>query len=475
MSNEQTIWQYLKGKGLNDYAVAGIMGNLYAESGLRPDNPQNTYEKKLGLSDAQYTAAVDNGSYTNFVRDSAGYGLAQWTYWTRKQNLLARAQAAGVSIANLQMQLNYLWEEITANATITKELKAADSVRAASNTILLKFERPADQSETAQKKRASYGQTYYDKYAGAGNTQKQETESEGESMSKAQQAVNFAVAVAKDNTHGYDQVDRWGNPNYDCSGLVITAYEHAGVPVKTNGATYTGNMHKVFLKTGFTDIIGKVNVAKGTGLEVGDVLLHQGKHTALYIGGGQIVHASINEKGTATGGKSGDQTGHEICTRSYYNHPWDSVLRYTQDTAAVAGFNAVGTVTVTGSAVNVRKGGGTSYGVIAVAHKGDVLQYDGTQQNGWYHVTINGVTGYISNNYSKPNTAAGFTKKVTCTGNGVRICKGGGTGYAILISVNKGTVMYWDNTKQNGWYHVKYGNTVGYMHPGYIKVCARKS
>ena len=374
MSNEQTIWQYLKGKGLNDYAVAGIMGNLYAESGLRPDNPQNTYEKKLGLSDAQYTAAVDNGSYTNFVRDSAGYGLAQWTYWTRKQNLLARAQAAGVSIANLQMQLNYLWEEITANATITKELKAADSVRAASNTILLKFERPADQSETAQKKRASYGQTYYDKYAGAGNTQKQETESEGESMSKAQQAVNFAVAVAKDNTHGYDQVDRWGNPNYDCSGLVITAYEHAGVPVKTNGATYTGNMHKVFLKTGFTDIIGKVNVAKGTGLEVGDV-----------------------------------------------------------------------------------------------------LQYDGTQQNGWYHVTINGVTGYISNNYSKPNTAAGFTKKVTCTGNGVRICKGGGTGYAILISVNKGTVMYWDNTKQNGWYHVKYGNTVGYMHPGYIKVCARKS
>lgn len=401
MSNEQTIWQYLKGKGLNDYAVAGIMGNLYAESGLRPDNPQNTYEKKLGLSDAQYTAAVDNGSYTNFVRDSAGYGLAQWTYWTRKQNLLARAQVAGVSIANLQMQLNYLWEEITANATIIKELKAADSVRAASNTILLKFERPADQSETAQKKRASYGQTYYDKYAGVGNTQKQETESEGESMSKAQQAVNFAVAVAKDNTHGYDQADRWGNPNYDCSGLVITAYEHAGVPVKTNGATYTGNMRKVFLKTGFTDIISKVNVAKGMGLEVGDVLLHQGKHTALYIGSGQIVHASINEKGTATGGKSGDQTGREICTRSYYNHPWDSVLRYTQDTAAAAGFNVVGTVTVTGGAVNVRKGGGTSYGVIAVAHKGDALQYDGTQQNGWYHVKYGNTVGYMHPGYIK--------------------------------------------------------------------------
>lgn len=304
-------------------------------------------------------------------------------------------------------------------------------------------------------------------------TGKSSTESEGGKMStKAQEAVNFAVAVAKDDSHGYDQIDRWGNPNYDCSGLVITAYERAGVPVKTNGATYTGNMRKVFLKTGFTDVISKVNVKTGAGLEVGDVLLHQGKHTALYIGSGKIVHASINEKGTATGGKSGDQTGREICTRSYYNHPWDSVLRYTGGTQqATAGFNAVGTVTVTGDSVNVRTGGGKGYQIIAVAHRGDVLQYDGTQQNDWYHVTINGVAGYISNNYSKASTAqaAGFNKKVTCTGNGVRIRKGGGTGYAILMTVNKGTAMYWDSTKQNGWYHVKYGSTVGYMHPDYVQ------
>ena len=398
MDNEQTIWQFLKSKGLNDYAAAGVMGNLYAESGLRPDNLQNSNEKKLGLSDAQYTAAVDSGSYTNFVHDSAGYGLAQWTYYSRKENLLNRAKAAGKSIADLTVQLNYLWEEITENATITKELKAADSVRAASNTILLKYERPADQSEAVRARRTGYGQVYYDKYAAG----KGSTESEGGNMStKAQAAVNFAIAVAKDNSHGYDQIDRWGNPNYDCSGLVITAYEKAGVPVKTNGATYTGNMRKVFLQTGFTDVISKVNAAKGTGLEVGDVLLHQGKHTALYIGGGQIVHASINEKGTATGGKSGDQTEREICTRSYYNHPWDSVLRYTKDQSGAEGFKATGTVTVTGSAVNVRKGGGTGNAVIAVVHKGDVLPYDGTKQNGWYHVKYGATVGYMHPDYVK--------------------------------------------------------------------------
>ncbi len=60
------------------------MGNLYAESGLMPNNLQNTYNNKLGKTDAEYTAAVDNGSYGNFIKDSAGYGLAQWTYWSKK-------------------------------------------------------------------------------------------------------------------------------------------------------------------------------------------------------------------------------------------------------------------------------------------------------------------------------------------------------------------------------------------------------
>ena len=69
-SNEEKIWNYLFTKINNPYGVAGLMGNLYAESGLRPDNLQNSYEKSLGLTDAQYTAAVDNGSYTNFINST---------------------------------------------------------------------------------------------------------------------------------------------------------------------------------------------------------------------------------------------------------------------------------------------------------------------------------------------------------------------------------------------------------------------
>ena len=142
------------------------MGNLYAESGLNPKNLQNSYEKKLGYTDAQYTAAVDNGKYKNFVKDSAGYGLAQWTYWSRKQALIDFCKTAGTSIGDLDMQLNFLWKELSDGYRgVINVLMNATSVIEASNTVLLQFERPADQSASVQLKRAEYGQAYYDKYA----------------------------------------------------------------------------------------------------------------------------------------------------------------------------------------------------------------------------------------------------------------------------------------------------------------------
>ena len=165
-SNEDIVWDYLYAKIGNAYGVAGLMGNLNAESGgFRANNLQNSYERSIGLNDVQYTAAVDNGTYTNFVHDSAGYGIAQWTYWSRKQALLEFAQSQGKSIGDLNMQLDYLWYELSVKyKTRAPALKNATSVREASDVILLQFERPADQSEAARIRRASYGQTFYDRH-----------------------------------------------------------------------------------------------------------------------------------------------------------------------------------------------------------------------------------------------------------------------------------------------------------------------
>lgn len=163
--NEKYIWKFLFDKAGNAYGVAGLMGNLYAESGLNPENLQNTYNKKLGMTDSEYTAAVDNRTYTNFIHDSAGYGLAQWTYWSRKEKLLTFAYSRQSSIGNLDMQLEFLWTELQSYTGVMNTLKNAKSVREASDAVLLKYERPADQSEAVQKKRAEYGQKYYDAYA----------------------------------------------------------------------------------------------------------------------------------------------------------------------------------------------------------------------------------------------------------------------------------------------------------------------
>lgn len=148
-----------------------------------------------------------------------------------------------------------------------------------------------------------------------------------------EKAVDWAIIIADDDSHGYDQNTRWGGVDYDCSSFVISAYNQAGAPVKTNGASSTSDMYNAFKKSGFKDVTSKINLSTGEGLERGDVLLTPAKHTAICMTSNKIVYASQNEKGGITGGKTGDQTGKEIYVRAYYNHPWKYVLRYS-DTAS---------------------------------------------------------------------------------------------------------------------------------------------
>ena len=202
-ADPKKVWNFLKQKGLNDYGIAGLMGNLYAESGLRSTNLQNSYEKSLGMTDAEYTASVDAEIYDNFVKDSAGYGLAQWTYWSRKQAMLNYHKATGKSIGDLDTQLEFLVKELSENyKNVWNTLKTATSITEASNAVLLQFERPADQSLTVQTNRANFSKQYYDKY----HIAKVETETAVNNIQK-----NDIVKIRKDAVYygGKSSIPSW--------------------------------------------------------------------------------------------------------------------------------------------------------------------------------------------------------------------------------------------------------------------------
>lgn len=159
------ILDFLRAKGLNEYAVFGAVANFYAESGLRADNLQNGYETRLKITDAEYVAKVDSGEYRDFRTDRAGFGLCQWTSSGRKTGLYNYIKQSGKSIGDLEKQLEYFWYELeSAYNTVLKALQNAKSVDEATRVIMLKYERPADQSEAKQLLRVGYGLEFYERY-----------------------------------------------------------------------------------------------------------------------------------------------------------------------------------------------------------------------------------------------------------------------------------------------------------------------
>ena len=168
MNNEQTIWTFLLSMLGNPYGTAAVMGSFYIESRLDPSLLQSTYAKKMGMTSAEYTAKTDSGEYPadSFINDHAGYGLAQWTYWSRKESLLNYAKSMGRSVGDLNTQLQFFWNELQSYKTALNALKTATNIRDASDVFTKRYEKPADTSDTALKRRADKAQEYYDMFVG---------------------------------------------------------------------------------------------------------------------------------------------------------------------------------------------------------------------------------------------------------------------------------------------------------------------
>ena len=283
MENAEFIWKWLFERLGNDYGVAGLMGNLCAESGLKPDNLQNSYEKLLGMTDAEYTEAVDNGSYTEemFLSDHAGYGLCQWTARERKQGLFDFAKLKGTSIGDLQMQLEYLWTELSKYTNVMKALINARYIRYASDAVMTDFEKPADLSEENKQARADLGQMYFERYA-IGAVPKNE---------KSEKIVQLAIErLGCKYVYGAKGEMQNGQQVFDCRGFTWWLLQQVGISISPVGATTQYNTASDWVERGLTDDMPNLVCP------VFKYRKSDGKmsHTGMHIGDGVIIHCTTN-------------------------------------------------------------------------------------------------------------------------------------------------------------------------------------
>ena len=157
------IWLKLLAEIKNPIGVAALMGNLFAESSL---NPCCTTRKGKTVFEESYYTQVNDGEISKdaFARDGVAFGIAQWCYWSRKEQLYLFAHECKKGIQDIDVQLDFLLKEIKTYKTVWQALTTSKDIKEASDLVLLRYEKPANTSDKVKELRASYGEQYYNEF-----------------------------------------------------------------------------------------------------------------------------------------------------------------------------------------------------------------------------------------------------------------------------------------------------------------------
>ncbi len=162
--SKQTIWNYLKTHtSLSDEAIAGIMGNMEAESNCEACRVQGDFTSDRRVS-KQYAQQVNSGMLPNWHTDEKGWGLCQWTFFSRKANLRSTCQSYGVGIEDESAQLAFMLAEMQMEfGNMWNRLLATHDIAEAAGLMCREYERPAVLNITD---RTRFGQQIYNQFHG---------------------------------------------------------------------------------------------------------------------------------------------------------------------------------------------------------------------------------------------------------------------------------------------------------------------
>lgn len=336
-SIEEKIWFALRNAGISEVAAAAVMGNLYSEGVYKPSNLQDTYEPILGMSDEEYTNAVNSGTYKNFIDDGAGYGLAGWTFPARKKGLYEYTKSKGVGVDDEQAQIEFLITEITGtgsaegyatcqmnlpNKGYTKDdWKNATSVEEATAAFCYVFERP---SIPNLEKRQRMAKQYYNTYKGKEvPTMGNYTGTEGEKLCQAAQKILehttkykyiYSVTVP-DYSEGVRSL--WNKRGVCCASYVAWILVESGVVSEDyiNSLYFRG---ATTLGEGLKKIFPTVYVSRMADLQKGDIVVWPGHHVQMYAGNGYWYNGGASKSIPPTIYSQYDALSHFSYYGSYY-------------------------------------------------------------------------------------------------------------------------------------------------------------
>ena len=141
----QSIYNQLRANGLTEAGALGMLGNFECESNCIPYRLQGDYSYPYNAS-RQYTDDVDSGRIgkQQFSRDSKGYGLAQWTYYSRKEDLWDFWKARGGSIGDEHLQVEFTIAELVEDfPSLLDFLRSSNDLYECTKKICYQFENPA--------------------------------------------------------------------------------------------------------------------------------------------------------------------------------------------------------------------------------------------------------------------------------------------------------------------------------------------